>query len=384
MTAPRAPQSLSAHIIPSDIRLGRFVLRPSGQPDSEGRFRWALHGPGSMGVVRRFTHTYTVAIATVATEAADRSGLDLGLDRATVTTPAPVEVPMPPKPVPALKVKPNPSAKACRIVGCNYPPRTRGVCQEHYDQARHAGVRDEVCLPSSLKPSPKVAAVKAGEVVVKAPKVATTEPDVTVKAGEGEVAAPAARADHPHPEVILREERIAGLELVMAEQAKAETALKALIAHLEEVIAAKDTAIHDALDINKALPDGHPGHAIRRAIREAGAAGVAALEEVSRLRAEITAIVTSSGVRIEGAEDLEPVEAVRRVIAELRRPEPATLDEIERALNDLDARRTALFERRERIWAAERARARLALAEEAARVAAAELEAARAEAASLA
>ena len=194
MTAPRAPASLSAHIIPSDIRLGRFVLRPSGQPDSEGRFRWALHGPGSMGVVRRFTHTYTVAIAAVATEAADRSGPDLGLDRATVTTPAPVEVPMPPKPVPALKVKPNPSAKACRIVGCNYPPRTRGVCQEHYDQARHAGVRDEVCLPSSIKPTPKVAAVKAGEAVAKAPKVATTEPDVTVKAGEAIVADPRWRA----------------------------------------------------------------------------------------------------------------------------------------------------------------------------------------------
>lgn len=339
MTAPRAPASLSAHIIPSDIRLGRFVLRPSGQPDSEGRFRWALHGPGSMGVVRRFTHTHTVAIAAVATEAADRSGLDLGSDRATVTTPAPVEVPMPPKPVPALKVKPNPSAKACRIVGCNYPPRTRGVCQEHYDQARHAGVRDEVCLPSSIKPAPKVAAVKAGEAVAKAPKV---EPDTEFEV-LGTKASPASVA-------------------------------------IWEV----HGPLRDALDVNKALPDEHPGHAIRRAIREAGAAGVAALEEVSRLRAEITAIVTSSGVRIEGAEDLEPVEAVRRVIAELRQPEPATFDEIERALNDLDARRTALFERRERIWAADRARARLALAEEAARVAAAELEAARAEAASLA
>lgn len=300
MTAPRAPASLSAHIIPSDIRLGRFVLRPSGQPDSEGRFRWALHGPGSMGVVRRFTHTYTVAIATVATEAADRSGLDLGLDRVTVTTPAPVEVPMPPKPVPALKVKPNPSAKACRIVGCNYPPRTRGVCQEHYDQARHAGVRDEVCLPSSIKPAPKVAAVKAGEAVAKAPKV---EPDTEFEV-LGTKASPASVA-------------------------------------IWEV----HGPLRDALDVNKALPDGHPGHAIRRAIREAGAAGVAALEEASRLRAELTAIVTSSGVRIEGAEDLEPVEAVRQLVAALTPREPTTVPEILIELDRNGQRHDALHAR---------------------------------------
>lgn len=322
MTAPRAPASLSAHIIPSDIRLGRFVLRPSGQPDSEGRFRWALHGPGSMGVVRRFTHTYTVAIAAVATEAADRSGLDLGLDRATVTTPASVEVPMP-------KITPPADSPSARR---SERSRKGGLARAAKAKAAKAAPVMEFEAPSRKASPPAPVVVKAGEAVAKAPKVATTEPDVTVKAGEAIVTDP----------------------------------------------------IRDALDINKALPDGHPGHAIRRAIREAGAAGVAALEEASRLRTEITAIVTSSGVRIEGAEDLEPVEAVRCVIAELRRPEPATLDEIERALNDLDARRTALFERRERIWAAERARARLALAEEAARAAAAELEAARAEAASLA
>lgn len=240
---------------------------------------------------------------------------------------------MPPKPVPALKVKPNPSAKACRIVGCNYPPRTRGVCQEHYDQARHAGVRDEVCLPSSIKPAPKVAAVKTGEAVAKAP-AANAEP--------------------------LPQARITVLESAL------------------EV-----TAIRDALDVNKALPDEHPGHAIRRAIREAGAAGVAALEEASRLRAELTAIVTSSGVRIDGAEDLEPVEAVRRVIAELRRPEPATFAEIDRALDDLDIERHALLQRRTRLAEVEVARLRVVRAEEAARAAAAELEAARAEAARL-
>lgn len=63
----------------ADLRLGRFTLRPSGRPDSEGRLRWSLHGPGSMGVVRSFTHTHPDAIVAVATEAANRAGLDLGL-----------------------------------------------------------------------------------------------------------------------------------------------------------------------------------------------------------------------------------------------------------------------------------------------------------------
>ncbi len=278
MTAPRAPASLAAHLVPPDTRLGAYTLRPYGTPDSEGRFRWRLHGPGSMGPVLRFTYTYTSAIVATVRESANHAGLDLG--------------PSPRPEAPMLTVKANPSPHVCRIEGCNYPATVRGCCQPHYDKARHAGVRDTVCLPAT--PAPERTAVGAAK--AKAP-VAPVKP---AKAA-------------PNVSTTVPDEAVTAIRLAPGPDA---------------------------------LPDGHPGHAIRQAIREAGAAGLrTGLEQASAMRADLTAIVTSSGVRIDGAEDLEPVEAVRRLVETLTPREPVTVPEIFAELDGIDRRRVALSAR---------------------------------------